>query len=91
MENLLPMPIEMDFDTLNLTAFWKKWKQTMMLYLNAVMKDKSEEERYSTILLVIGERGREIFNTWTWGKYKMMTAVKHENHNIPSLSSGKGH
>ena len=38
----------------------------MMLYLNAVMKDKSEEERYSTILFVIGERGREIFNTWTW-------------------------
>ena len=40
----------------------------MLLYLNAVMKDKSEEARYSKILFVIGERGGEIFNTWTWGK-----------------------
>ena len=37
----------------------------MKLYLNAVMKDKSEEEKYSILPFVIGERGRGIFNTWT--------------------------
>ena len=47
---------------------WKKWKQTMQLYLNAVMKQKTEEEKYSVLLFIIGEKGREIFNTWTCEK-----------------------
>ena len=67
-EHLLPRPNEMDFDAVNLAATWKKWKQIMMLFLSAVMKDRSEEERYSTVLFVDGESGREIFNTWTWDK-----------------------
>ena len=64
MENVLPRLNEMDFDTINFAATWKKWKQTMMMYLNDVVMDKSEEARYSTILFVIRVRGREIFNTW---------------------------
>ena len=43
----------MDFDASNLA--WKKWKQTMQLYLNAVMKQKTEEEKYSVFLFIIGE------------------------------------
>ena len=68
MEHLLPRPNEMDFNAANLAVTWKKWKQTMMLYLSAVMNDRSEEERYSTILFVIGEGGREIFAMWIWDK-----------------------
>ena len=68
MEHLLPRPTEMDFDASNLADAWKKWKQTMQLYLNAVMKQKTEEEKYSVFLFIIGEKGREIFNTWTWEK-----------------------
>ena len=68
MEHLLPRPSEMDFDATNLAAAWKKWKQSMKLYLNAVMRTKTEEEKYSTFLFVIGDRGREIFNTWVWDK-----------------------
>ena len=37
----------------------------MKLYLNAVMKQKTEEEKYSVFLFIIGEKEREIFNTWT--------------------------
>ena len=65
MEHLLPRPTEMDFDAGNLADAWKKWKQTMQFYLNAVMKQKTEEEKYSVFLFIIGEKRREIFNTWT--------------------------
>ena len=40
----------------------------MQLYLNAVMSEKTEEQQYSTFLFAIGERGSEIFNTFTWYK-----------------------
>jgi hypothetical protein len=68
MESLLPRPSEMDFDSSNLGATWKRWKQTIMLYMNALMKSKTEEEKYSTFLFLIGDRGRDIFNTWSWDK-----------------------
>ena len=37
----------------------------MKLHLNAVMKQKTEEEKYSMFLFIIGKKEREIFNTWT--------------------------
>ena len=40
MEDLLPRPTEIDFDGSNLADTWKKWKETMQLYLHAVMKQK---------------------------------------------------
>ena len=55
MEHLLPKPTEMNFDPGNLAATWKKWKQTMQSYLNAVKSGKTkgqlvkEEEKYSTL------------------------------------------
>ena len=53
----------------NLAGTLRKWKQSMQLYLNVVMSVKTEEEQqYSTFLFIIGERGREIFNTFTWNK-----------------------
>ena len=53
----------------------------MQLYLNAVMSGKTEEQQYSTFLFVIGERGREIFNTFTWNK-KTRDRVKTEEDDI---------
>ena len=32
------------------------------------MKKKTEEEKYSVFRFIIGEKGREIFNIWTWEK-----------------------
>ena len=77
MEHLLPRPTEMEFDASNLADTWKKWRQTMQLYLNAVMVGRTEEEKYSVFLFVIGDKGREIFNTWTWEK-------KRDADNIPT-------
>ena len=58
----------MNFYSGSLAATWRKWKQTMQFYLNAVMSGKAEEEQSSIFLFVIDERGREIFNTFAWNK-----------------------
>ena len=68
MDSLFARPEEMNFDAANLAATLRKWKQTMSLYLTAAMHGKSELERYSTFLYIIGERGREIFNNMEWQK-----------------------
>ena len=58
----------MDFNAPNLAAIWKKWKQTMEFYLTAMMKGKTEEEKYSVFQFMIGEQGRDVFNTMQWKK-----------------------
>ena len=68
MEHLLPRPTELEIDASSLGDTWMKWKQTMQFYLNAVMKQKTDEKKYPVLLFIIGEKGREIFNTWTWEK-----------------------
>ena len=68
MENLLPKPREMDFNASNLAVAWKKWKQNMEFYLTAMMRGRTEEEKYSVFLFLIGEQGRDIFNTMEWDK-----------------------
>ena len=78
----LPKPEEMNFNAPNLAATWKKWKQTMTFYLTAMMKDKSEEERYSAFLFMIGEQGREIFNTMEWEKIQDADGNPTEGDNI---------
>ena len=42
MEHLLPKPTEKNFDSGNLAATWRNWKNTMQL-INAVMSGKTEE------------------------------------------------
>ena len=71
----------MNFDSGNLAATWRKWKQTMQLYLNSVISGKTEEQQYSTFLFPIGERGREIFNTFTWIK-KIRDGIETEEDDI---------
>ena len=60
---------EMHFSEENVATSWKKWKLSVLLFLDATMASKSEKEKYSTFLFIIGE-GREIFNTLSWPKVK---------------------
>ena len=46
----------------------EKWNQNMEFYLTAVVRGKAEEEKYSVLLFLIGERERDVFNTMTWEK-----------------------
>ena len=45
------------------------------------MSGKSEEQQYSTFFFIIGERGREMFNTFTWNK-KIRDGVESEEDDI---------
>ena len=45
------------------------------------MSEKTEKQQYSTFLLVIGERGREIFSTFTWSR-KARDGVETEENDI---------
>ena len=58
---MLPKPREMYFNSSNLAATWKKWGQNMEFYLTAIMREKTEEEKYSVFLFLIGELGIGIY------------------------------
>ena len=88
MESLLSRPNEMDFNSTNPVATWTERKQMKQLYLNAVMGQKAEEEKYSMVLFVVGERGRETFNTWTW--QKVCDAAGNEIDKGPVIINGGG-
>ena len=45
----------MNFDSGNLAATWRKWKQTMQMYLNAVISGKTEEQQYSSLFVFVKE------------------------------------
>jgi len=62
---LLP---ELDFSTTGPTTIaekWQQWKQTMQLFIELSMKDRSVKEKYSAFLYTIGQAGRDIHNTMT--------------------------
>ena len=61
-DNLLPKPREMDFNSSNLAATWKKWRQNMEFYLTAMMRGKTEEEKYSVFLFLTGESNQHMSN-----------------------------
>ena len=60
----VPMPI-MDWDSSNLPDAWRKFRQHVELMFLGPLSAKKEEERCSYLLLWIGEKGRDIYNTWT--------------------------
>ena len=61
----LPPPVSLNFDAGNLSQAWKRWKQHFELFLVATESDeKPEKTKLSLLLTCIGNRGREIFNTF---------------------------
>ena len=64
MENVLPGPRKMDTSAPNVAVTWGKWKQEMEF----TMMRRNTEEKYCMFLFLIGERGRDVFNTVTWEK-----------------------
>ena len=64
----LPKPAELNFHSGNLAENWRKWKQNIKFYLDAIPDMITEKQKYSAFLLLVGEEGHEIFDTWTWLK-----------------------
>jgi len=67
MDNLKP-PGELDCATTRTATIaekWCQWKQTMQLFIELTMTKSSEKEKYNAFLYVIGQAGRDIYNTIT--------------------------
>ncbi|KAL5486983.1 hypothetical protein EMCRGX_G019531 [Ephydatia muelleri] len=66
MEHIKPPP-EMDFassDGTSVAETWRKWRQSMELFLTLAMTEKTEREQCSAFLYIIGPAGRDIYNTF---------------------------
>ena len=65
MDRLKP-PSSFSFDE-NVAQAWKSWKKTFQFFITATETDeKSEKVKTSTLLTCIGQRGREIYDTFTF-------------------------
>ena len=65
MDRLKP-PSELDLSSTGPTTIaerWRQWKQTMQLFIELSMTDKSEKEKCSIFLYTIGQTGRDVYNT----------------------------
>lgn len=62
--NGVPSP-RINWDSLDLPGEWKKFRQHAELMFSGPLKKKGEDEKCSYLLLWSGEKGRDIFNTWT--------------------------
>ena len=58
-------PQVMNWDVSNLPVEWQKFKLHASLIFSGPLKAKTEEEHVSYLLLWIGQKGREIYKTWT--------------------------
>ena len=53
-----------NWDSKNLRDEWRNFEQHARLMFKGPLKKTSEEEKASYVLLWVGQRGREIFNSW---------------------------
>lgn len=60
----VPAP-RMDWESQNLPNAWREFKQHVKLLFSEPFRRKEETEKCSYLLLWIGEKGRDIYNTWT--------------------------
>jgi len=59
----IPTP-NMNWDSTNLPEPWKKFRQHVDLIFGGPLADKEEHIHCKYILLWIGDKGRDVFNTW---------------------------
>ena len=55
----------MDWEASNLPEAWRRFQQTTELMFKGPLRRKTEEEKCSYLLLWIGEKGCDVYNTWT--------------------------
>lgn len=75
MSHLKP-PGKLDFDAPNLAITWKRWRQEIELYMELALTDRSDDTKVKLFLYVIGEKGREIYDTLDLdGEHRTLTQV----------------
>ena len=53
-----------DWSSSNLPEAWKKFEQHVNLIFTGALKEKTEEEKVSYLRLWVGDKGRDIYNTF---------------------------
>ncbi len=64
MDSIKP-PAELDFHSGILSENWRRWSETMKIFLNLGMAKAKEDEQCSAFLYIIGQGGSDIFETLT--------------------------
>ena len=59
----VPVPV-MNWNAVNLPDSWKKFRQHAQLMFSGPLKEKGEPEKVSYLLIWVGEKGRDIYNTF---------------------------
>ena len=65
MESLMGQTPQMDWDSEDLVAAWEKFLEHVRFAFSGPLASKSEEEKCSYLMLFVGEKGRDIYKTWT--------------------------
>ena len=56
---------QMHWDGDNLKENWRRFKQHVELMFSGPLKSRQEAKKCSYLLIWVGEKGRDIYNTWT--------------------------
>ena len=64
MESTVPSPV-MNWNSENLPDAWKRFRQHADLMFSGPLLSKSEAEKVSYLLIWVGEKGRDIHNTFS--------------------------
>ena len=56
---------QMHWDSNNLKENWCRFKQHMEVMFSGPLKSRQEAEKCSYLLIWVGQKGRDIYNTWT--------------------------
>ncbi|XP_048751787.2 uncharacterized protein K02A2.6-like [Ostrea edulis] len=64
MESLTGATPKVDWESGDLPGTWKKFKAHTEFMFNGPLKDKTEEEKCSYLMIWVGEKGRDIYSTW---------------------------
>ena len=54
----------MDWNSVNLPEVWRRFKQHVEMF-SGPLKLKAEEDKCSYIHIWVGEKERDLYNTWT--------------------------
>ena len=64
MESLIGATPKIDWESGDLPGTWKKFKSHTEFMFNGPLKEKTEEEKCSYLMIWVGEKGRDVYSTW---------------------------
>lgn len=56
---------KMDWNSVDLPSSWRTFKQHVEFMFSGPLYKKSEEEKCSYLMIWVGDKGRDIYNTWS--------------------------